>query len=102
MARFVVWQATDSILKRIPSNEIQPEQHSEDWIEADPQFVQSELEIVGRQVGVEGGRIDVFQLPGSEQVLVRESTEPDTEPISESKATEIIGEGGNMFSWWIC
>jgi Holliday junction resolvase-like predicted endonuclease len=71
MARFGIWQATESIPKRIPSSEIQLEQHLEDWIESDPEFVQSELKIVGRQVGVEGGRIDLLAIdPQSRWIII--------------------------------
>ena len=62
MAKFGIWQATDSIPKRIPSGEINFEQNLEDWIEADPDFIQPDLKIVGRQVGVESGRIDLLAI----------------------------------------
>jgi Holliday junction resolvase-like predicted endonuclease len=62
MSKFGIWQTTESIPKRIPSSEIQFEQNLEDWIEADPEFIQPDLKIVGRQVGVDSGRIDLLAI----------------------------------------
>ena len=62
MSKYGLWLTTDSIPKRIRSSEIRFEQNLEDWIEADPDVIQPDLKIVGRQVGVESGRIDLLAI----------------------------------------
>ena len=39
-----------------------PERHLEEWIEKDPALLQGGLAIVGRQIVLEGGRLDLLAL----------------------------------------
>lgn len=50
---------------------VQLEKHLEDWIEQDPDLVSTGLRVVGRQVPVEGGRLDLLAVdPAGRWVLI--------------------------------
>ncbi len=46
----------------VPETSIDLEQHLETWIENDPALVQAGLEIVGRQMAIDGGRLDLLAI----------------------------------------
>ncbi|MBN1954815.1 MAG: DUF91 domain-containing protein [Anaerolineae bacterium] len=62
MRQIGLWQVrTDGPAKLRPSG-VELEAYLEDWIERDPSLLQQGLVIVGRQVAVEGGRLDLLGL----------------------------------------
>jgi hypothetical protein len=62
MRQMLLWQVTDETPKRLNRGGIDLEKHLEDWIERDPGLLQSGLTIVGRQVSLEGGGLDLLAL----------------------------------------
>lgn len=54
------WRIADERPERVGRSEIALERRLEDWIEADPGLVLEGLVIVGRQVGLAGGRLDLL------------------------------------------
>ena len=54
------WRIGDERPERVSRSEIALERKLEDWIEADPGLVLEGLVIVGRQVGLAGGRLDLL------------------------------------------
>ena len=62
MRQMLLWQVTDETPKRLNRGGIDLERHLEDWIERDPGLLQSGLTIVGRQITLEGGTLDLLAL----------------------------------------
>ncbi|MDD5367869.1 MAG: endonuclease NucS [Anaerolineaceae bacterium] len=62
MSRFGLWQIVGQGPKKLPECNIDIEKNLESWIEADPRLVQGGLEIIGRQLSMEGGRLDLLAL----------------------------------------
>jgi Holliday junction resolvase-like predicted endonuclease len=66
------WRVGDQQPARITRSSVALERSLEDWIEADPSLVFDGLVIVGRQVGVAGGRLDLLGLDPSGRWMVVE------------------------------
>ena len=62
MQQIGIWHVTEQGPKRLETTEIDLEQYLEEWIEEDPGLLQHGLTIVGRQFGVEAGRMDLLAL----------------------------------------
>jgi len=62
MRSLALWQVENATLTRVAEAEIELEQHLEDWIVSDPTLLQEGLVIVGRQVYLESGRLDLLAL----------------------------------------
>ncbi len=62
MQRVGLWHVTEEGPKKLKGGGIEFEQYLEEWIERDPSLLQGGLTIVGRQIAVEGGRIDLLAL----------------------------------------
>lgn len=66
-----LWQISDSGPARLRVGELAAERDLEDWIERDPALVEHGLVIVGRQVRLEGGPLDLLALdPQGRWVLI--------------------------------
>lgn len=57
-----VWQVDKERVARVEPANLSLERELEEWIEREPSLLESGLEIVGRQVHVEGGIIDLLAL----------------------------------------
>lgn len=57
-----LWTITSDGPVQLPSTSIDLEQRLEDWIERDPSLLQTGFRVVGRQMAVETGRIDLLAL----------------------------------------
>jgi hypothetical protein len=57
-----LWQVVEDRLKRIPESALDLEQSLEDWIAEDPSLLQAGLVVVGRQIDLEGGRLDLLAI----------------------------------------
>ena len=62
MIKVGLWQFDNKSLHRLNESSIGLEVYLEDWIEKDPSLVQSGLEIVGRQINIKGGRLDLLAI----------------------------------------
>lgn len=62
MSRTGLWHINDERPSRLAFASVELEENLERWIEADPELLQGGLSIVGRQVGLEGGRADLLAL----------------------------------------
>src|SRR5688500_4648047 len=62
MQQVGLWHITDNVPVKLSSGTIDLEKHLEAWLERDPSMLQAGLTIVGRQVRVEGGIIDLLAL----------------------------------------
>jgi len=60
--RIGMWEIGEELPLKIPVARLGLEQEFENWIEADPSFLHHGLTIVGRQVCVKGGIIDLLAL----------------------------------------
>src|SRR5436190_429337 len=58
--RLAAWQIQNGLPARVDALAVQLEEHLETWIVQDPSLVQEGLRIVGRQVVLEGGRLDLL------------------------------------------
>jgi hypothetical protein len=66
-----LWHIADSGPVRLPSTELQLERDLEDWIERDPSLLERGLVIVGRQLRLDGGPLDLLALdPQGRWVLI--------------------------------
>lgn len=62
MQQVGIWQVTEDGPKKVSKGGIDLEQYLEDWIERDPSLLQTGLKVVGRQIGVESGTLDLLAL----------------------------------------
>lgn len=62
MGKFGIWHIHDNKPLKVESGSIGLEAHLEDWIESDPAMLPGSLEIVARQMLLEGGRLDLLGL----------------------------------------
>lgn len=66
-----LWQIAEKGPARLRLTEISAERHLEDWIEHDPSLLEQGLVIVGRQIRMEGGPLDLLALdPQGRWVLI--------------------------------
>lgn len=72
MKQIGVWHVADQGLQRLQPNGIDLEKNLEDWIERDPELLEQGLEIVGRQLYVEGGYLDLLGINPQGQWVVIE------------------------------
>jgi hypothetical protein len=62
MQKVGLWHISDGRPHKIQESSLDLEQQLEEWIEADPNLLPGGLSIVGRQIEVEGGRLDLLAL----------------------------------------
>jgi hypothetical protein len=62
MGKFNIWQVGEGVPLKLDESNVGLEKNLEDWIETDPSLLPGELEIVSRQMHVEGGRLDLLAL----------------------------------------
>lgn len=62
MQKVGVWEISNGEPHKIQESSVISEQDLEEWIESDPDLLQVGLTIVGRQIDVEGGRLDLLAL----------------------------------------
>ncbi len=63
MGRVGLWEVSETAgVVRLAESAIDLEQHLESWIAADPGMLQAGLEIIGRQVPLDAGRLDLLAL----------------------------------------
>jgi len=62
MNKVGLWQVLDGRLNRIQESIIDLEKSLEDWISEDPSLLQAGLVVVGRQIDMEGGRLDLLAI----------------------------------------
>jgi Holliday junction resolvase-like predicted endonuclease len=62
MRRVGLWQVAEDGPKKLKASGIDLEKHLEDWIARDPSLLQVGLKVVGRQITVEGGQLDLLAL----------------------------------------
>ncbi|MGQ0670450.1 MAG: hypothetical protein ACT4PO_12370 [Actinomycetota bacterium] len=62
MTTVAIWQVADSGPRRLPSAALDLEAQLEGWIDQDPDLVQFGLRILGRQVRVDTGLLDLLAL----------------------------------------
>ena len=72
MSQIGLWHITDEGPKKLKPSGIDLEKNLENWIEHDPSLLQSGLTIVGRQIKVEGGQLDLLALDAEGQWVVIE------------------------------
>ena len=58
--QLAVWQVSDEGPIRVPAGRVGLETELEDWIERDPSLAVEGLTVVGRQIILEGGRLDLL------------------------------------------
>lgn len=62
MTKFKIWQVGLGIPLKLVESDVGLEKNLEGWIEADPSLLPGELEIISRQMPVEGGRLDLLAI----------------------------------------
>jgi hypothetical protein len=62
MDKVGLWQVVEDRLQRIPESALALEKSLEDWIAEDPSLLQAGLVVVGRQIDLEGGRLDLLAI----------------------------------------
>ena len=68
-----VWTVDDDKPRAVPrSAQVDLEKHLEDWIEADPTLLPGDLKIIGRQVKLDGGTLDLLALDPPDRWVVVE------------------------------
>ena len=72
MKKIGIWTITPQGPSRVKESNLALEKQLEDWIENDPSLLQSGLTIIGRQIHVEGGPLDLLALDPQGQWIVIE------------------------------
>jgi len=72
MQQVGIWRVDDQGLKRLQPSSIGLEKNLENWIEQDPELLEQGLEIVGRQLHVKGGYLDLLGINPQGQWVVIE------------------------------
>jgi len=62
MQKVGIWHLSGDRPKKLQESKIDFEQYLEEWIETDPELLQVGLTIVGKQINVEGGRLDLLAI----------------------------------------
>lgn len=62
MNKIGLWQIYDGKLERVQESKLELEKYLEEWIEEDPTLIRSGLTIVGKQISLEGGRLDLLAI----------------------------------------
>src|SRR5437870_2899791 len=62
MRKLGIWQVSGGTLTRLDASSLEVERDLESWIEQDPALLQAGLEIVGRQVQLESGPLDLLAI----------------------------------------
>lgn len=62
MRNLGIWQVAKGSLSRVPTGHLDLEKHLEDWIVEDPALLRSGVIIVGRQIALECGPLDLLGL----------------------------------------
>lgn len=72
MTKIGLWQIPpEGAPHKLATNEVALERHIENWIEADPSLLGAGLTIVGRQINIPGGRLDLLAIdPQGRLVLI--------------------------------
>lgn len=71
MQKIGLWQISEGSPQKLNIMFPELERHLEEWIENDPSLLQAGLRVVGRQVKVEGGFIDLLALnPNGRWVVI--------------------------------
>lgn len=60
MRRLGAWRIDDEGPRRLQSVDVALERQLEDWIENEPSLLREGLQIVGRQITLEAGRLDLL------------------------------------------
>ena len=72
MNKIGLWDLENGKPKRLKESSIQFEQNLEDWIVSDPSFLREGLTIIGRQLVVSGGKIDLLALEPNGRLIIIE------------------------------
>jgi hypothetical protein len=72
MEKVGIWRVTDQELTRLSPSNIGLEKDLESWIEREPELLEQGLKIVGRQIYVEGGYLDLLGINPQGQWVVIE------------------------------
>jgi hypothetical protein len=88
MRQIGIWRVADQGLKRLQPSNIDFEKDLEDWIEQDPELLEQGLEIVGRQLHVEGGYLDLLGINPQGQWVVIELKGQDTDRNALTQALD--------------
>ena len=62
MQRVALWEINGTSPTRLAAIPLELEKHLEGWIESDPALLQTGLDIIGRQVVLDAGRLDLLAL----------------------------------------
>ncbi len=62
MVNIGIWQIENDTPQRLERGSVEFEKHLEEWIERDPTILQSGLTVVGRQINVDAGKLDLLAL----------------------------------------
>jgi Holliday junction resolvase-like predicted endonuclease len=82
MQRVALWEINGLTPTRLSASPLDLERHLEEWIELDPALLQSGLDIIGRQVVLDAGRLDLLAIDPQGRIcaieIKRESLTRDT------------------------
>lgn len=87
MQQIGIWRVIDNKPKKLTASTVGLEKNLEDWIEDDPRLLEEGLEIVGRQIHVAGGYLDLLGINPQGQWVVIELKAGD---VRRSALTQVL------------
>lgn len=72
MSKIGLWTLKNEKPERLKESSIQLERNLEDWIVSDPNFLREGLTIIGRQIKVSGGYIDLLAVDPNGRIIIIE------------------------------
>lgn len=88
MKQIGIWQVIDDKPEKLAASSVGLEENLEKWIEDDPGLLEEGLEIVGRQLHVEGGYLDLLGLNPQGQWVVIELKSGDVRRSAVTQALD--------------
>lgn len=86
MAEVGVWQISGAAPQRFQRGTVDLEKHLEEWIEHDPSMLQAGLSIVGRQVHIGSGILDLLGIDGTGRWAIIEIKRGNISPDTSTQA----------------
>lgn len=96
MSDLGLWKISNSTPLRLTPTALDREEQLENWIEADPSLVQEGLVIVGRQISLPSGRLDLLGIDPFGRIVVIENKRDNIRRKTITQALDYVADLSNL------